>query len=200
MRQSRDRNRVLWIGHAVRPLRWAFRVRRYPSTGMRSRSKQPENKAIWRRRELSPEYSRNLRASTPIRRASSAGRTRGRTGPGAGGQRASPHSTPTQPASWRRGPTYSPACVRGLSRRSVRPRPTVNPPDVPQNRRNPRCGYAAGHRRPFRRREWDTGFFPACSPKRRPREQTRVSTQLASAERCGQRPRFGAVQAIPNRD
>ncbi len=59
---------------------------------------------------------------------------------------------------------------RGAWHANARP---LTPPDARQNRRNPRCRDAAGHRRPFRRRRYRHGSFPPIPPTRRPREQPR---------------------------
>ena len=50
---------------------------------------------------------------------------------------------------------------RGAQQRHACP---LTPPDARQNRRNPRCRDAAGHRRPFRRRHRRHGSFPPGSP------------------------------------
>ena len=81
----------------------------------------------------------------------------------------------------RAGGQPAPRCAsgdrRGAADGHARP---LTPPDARQNRRNPRCRDAAGHRRPFRRRQRRHGSFPPGVPTRRPREQPRGSTDFVS--------------------
>ena len=143
---------------------------------------------------------RRFRRARGARR--SVGRTGGETGRRTGangrpGTRASPAHVAAErrgrprPARRRPGPPRGGvgqpaprrACRdrRGASHGHARP---LTSPDARQNRRNPQRRDAAGHRRPFRRRQRRRGSFPPGVPMRRPREQPRVSNDFVLHVRC----------------